>query len=431
MTELVLGFNALKNLLSIDSSDEFTFLVNGECVTTTRNKACAISSKICYILRTDPTMCQYSINFPVPEGESSKELFAQFMKSISAPISIEEKQIPVFQSISLQLQTDDILSLIPLRIKDVNTAITMLQYDSSNSESLEYLAHNITDFLASEKAQKMDIDILRTVLMMFFEEENNWKEAKSVFEIIAKFDDSVFLPLVYVLPFNFLSHKEMITFISRLNESDSFYFPEILECLKLYFSQEFVDPSPPRSESMSEIIENDTMFNGIFSYIKRVSGSNPALNGAVKLTNMGSHSPTDPISNILEYDEDTLNGSFFNDYQRKPSAEHNWIEFDFIDKKVALTGYSIRSSGGPADNEHAASWKIIASNDQETWVTIDEKQRNEDLNGRYAAQKFLIDSPSEFYRYIRYIQLDSHWQDHPYNIFLTAFEFFGSITINT
>lgn len=87
-----------------------------------------------------------------------------------------------------------------------------------------------------------------------------------------------------------------------------------------------------------------------------------------------------------EYDEDTLNDSFFNDYQRKPSAEHNWIEFDFIDKKVALTGYSIRSSGGPADNEHAASWKIIASNDQETWVTIDEKQRNEDLNGRYATQ---------------------------------------------
>lgn len=86
----------------------------------------------------------------------------------------------------------------------------MLQYDSNNSESLEYLTHNITDFLSSEKAQKMDIDILRTVLMVFFEDENNWKEAKRIFELIDKYDDNVFLPLVYVLPFNFCHIKRCL-----------------------------------------------------------------------------------------------------------------------------------------------------------------------------------------------------------------------------
>lgn len=175
------------------------------------------------------------------------------------------------------------------------------------------------------------------------------------------------------------------------------------------------------------------IFNGIISYIKQntndiVDGNNDHL----RLNGTGNI-PQFPLSNILLYSDLDYLKTYINcrDSGTVYSESDAEIEFDFVNRKINMTSYSIRTSYNPVNSLHPKTWKFVGSNDKKNWEMIDIKENNARLNGPSFSSHFACSNPGKFYRYIKYIQIDNwknaHQTSFRYYVGLSAIEFFGYI----
>ena len=175
------------------------------------------------------------------------------------------------------------------------------------------------------------------------------------------------------------------------------------------------------------------MFNGIISYIQQitrdiVNGNNDHL----RLSGIGQHREN-ALENIIRYDKKNIDKLYSNiRFNLMPTSE-DYIEFNFVNRKVFLTGYAIRTATNMIDYYQPKTWKIIGSEDGINWETIDMKENNEELNGINRCQYFECINPRKFFKYIRYVQLanwdgNRYYGQYKYYILLSAIEFFGYIT---
>lgn len=134
------------------------------------------------------------------------------------------------------------------------------------------------------------------------------------------------------------------------------------------------------------------------------------------------------LINVIKYDGENINKHYFNDYQTHPNENDGWIQFDFVERKINLTSYTLRTS---SDNEsyHAKSWRIVGSNDCIEWDVLDQQIDNSSMNGMYEKHRFECNKNNNYYQYIKFIQDDSFYPRRPHNIYMTCIELFGSITI--
>lgn len=76
-------------------------------------------------------------------------------------------------------------------------------------------------------------------------------------------------------------------------------------------------------------------------HFKKKHGDNLEGSGALKLTGGGDLNPNHPITNLINYDQVSY---YFNWSNRKPSGESDsWIELDFVNEKINLTSYPIKT----------------------------------------------------------------------------------------
>lgn len=178
-------------------------------------------------------------------------------------------------------------------------------------------------------------------------------------------------------------------------------------------------------------LNNDNKFNGIISYIKKstkdaVDGNNDHL----RLSGTGM-SPYFPISNLLLYDDPDVRKSYVNTHIGQHLEEDAFIEFDFVNRKINLTSYTIQTIYNATGNLHPKTWKMVGSNDHNSWELIDLKENNDELNGPSKCAHFECSTPGKYYRYIKYVQIDnwraSYHEIYKYYVGLSRIEFFGSI----
>lgn len=145
------------------------------------------------------------------------------------------------------------------------------------------------------------------------------------------------------------------------------------------------------------------------------------------------------LCNILNFDT-----SFFCNYyiyQNLYVSDKNncFIEFDFGPSyKVDISSYFIQSNNSdPSKYHHPKSWKINGSNDRENWTLLDNRSNEDKLNGslkkfNFICQEGKYGNPDSRFRYIRYIQSDTWFNDNKlkYAIKITYFELYGDIYIN-
>lgn len=108
------------------------------------------------------------------------------------------------------------------------------------------------------------------------------------------------------------------------------------------------------------------------------------------------------------------------------NSPNSWIQFDFKDKRVALTGYSIKTCNMKSGQMHLRQWKIEGSNDLEKWVCIDE-ENTDVLNDRLVTQYFQCDSETRtLFRYIHITATGLNWQNN-HRIVINELEFYGEL----
>ena len=167
------------------------------------------------------------------------------------------------------------------------------------------------------------------------------------------------------------------------------------------------------SQRKELIYRKSEPLNGIIRHLTRECGGNVYDKGVVNIMGIGWD-----IKNIL-----AMTGSCYCTYE----TENAWICYDFNDRRVIPTSYTLRSCADRPGGKHLKSWIIEVSNDGYLWEEIDRQDNNNDLNDSFVTANFEVSSvPSKSFRFFRLRQIGPN-HNGKRELWLTAMEIFGSM----
>lgn len=160
-------------------------------------------------------------------------------------------------------------------------------------------------------------------------------------------------------------------------------------------------------------------FNGIFNYLMHQCHGNPAKVGQVSISGNSFNSG---YARILPHLLDPAWRGFWTSTNENGS----YISIDFLEHKVSVAGYALRTYHGNADWRHLRSWVLEGSNGM-GWKEIHVVKRSSKLNGpqKVAGFKCLkVGAQQNFYQTIRLRLTDKNFYGD-YFLNLSGIELFG------
>ena len=163
-------------------------------------------------------------------------------------------------------------------------------------------------------------------------------------------------------------------------------------------------------------------FEGIIFNLSKKSGGNVSDKGIVDVAS-SNFQPEMPPKNAVDFDS----SNYFKSYSSDGQA---WLKYDFKDRKIRPTHYSIRTRNN-SDNHNPRTWVIEVSNtgQENDWRTIDTKSNVSSVSKRNQSDTFEISTKlasSEFYRYIRFRHTD-FTSGNCSDLAISSLEYFGDL----
>jgi hypothetical protein len=108
-----------------------------------------------------------------------------------------------------------------------------------------------------------------------------------------------------------------------------------------------------------------------------------------------------------------------------PHQKNNWICYDFKEKRVVPSHYSIRSIDAEQGDAHLKSWLVEMSLDGENWKQIDFRENNTELNGKSIMKTFAVTGAQEC-RFLRLVHIGRSHHGHD-RLAISAWEIFSTL----
>jgi hypothetical protein len=162
--------------------------------------------------------------------------------------------------------------------------------------------------------------------------------------------------------------------------------------------------------------DSSQAFEGILSHLSREGGGNVHTNGILSITTSGNG--YNSCHQVVDHD--------WTEYWFSNDAPNSWIQFDFKNRRISPTHYTIKSDNHGA--YHLLKWSLDCSHDGTSWVNLDRRETN-DLNGNHVVKSYncgSLESSSPFFRFIRLTQTgkNSSGRNH---LQLANLEVFGKV----
>jgi len=153
------------------------------------------------------------------------------------------------------------------------------------------------------------------------------------------------------------------------------------------------------------------LFSGIFDGLSKKLGRNLATSWDIVVYASSIYAKFVP-ENVLNNDSSIW---------WSEDLPNSWVLFDFKNRKVSITSYSIN------DHQRAKSWKVEGSNDEIEFYSIDNQVDTTGFKKSNGLQKnFLVQPNNKYYRYIRITSTSKNWNNNHFLSFYSV-EFFGFI----
>jgi hypothetical protein len=94
--------------------------------------------------------------------------------------------------------------------------------------------------------------------------------------------------------------------------------------------------------------------------------------------------------NAADLDIDSDFYSAFRCSSEVPHTRNNWICYDFKERRIVPTHYTIRTNWQGPGKSHLKSWLIETSADGENWREVAREENNEQLNGHFYTATFAV-----------------------------------------
>ena len=249
------------------------------------------------------------------------------------------------------------------------------------------------------------------------------KDENSLVDLIVRLcdEDEEYYCLFRYVELGFVDLCHLNVYLDRVYPD---HFDEgIWSCLCRCLPSQFDSKSLPLSLSGERFhkatysFSEGSPFKGIISHLREECGGNVHQRGVVNIT--ASHNGHNQCYQVTDYDWTDFWGANDN----KPNS---WICFDFKEKRVKLSGYSLKSMPLDPSYAHPIQWVIEGSNDGSEWREID-RRNTQDLNGKSIVKTYSCGGGgSESFRYLRLRQTGKNacGCDQQY---LSSIEFFGTL----
>ena len=158
---------------------------------------------------------------------------------------------------------------------------------------------------------------------------------------------------------------------------------------------------------------------GIIAHLTNECGGNVHDKGVMEVTVSGfGHMQWCP-KNVVDLQSETY---FFS-----TNAPNSWLCYDFKEKRVSPTSYSITSYPFGPGMRHLRSWVLEVSNDKRDWQVADRRENNSDLNDMKVTHNFSITKKlSGSFRFIR-VRLTGHNHKNNDILSMSSLEVFGKL----
>ena len=158
--------------------------------------------------------------------------------------------------------------------------------------------------------------------------------------------------------------------------------------------------------------------DGIISHLTRECGGNVHDEGIVNVI----------ASSFVEGWEPRYAVDFKWTAYESDNENNSWICYDFKNRRVAPTSYSVRSVDGKPGSGSPRTWVFEASDNGTEWTEIDSVSDTDSLNGPWWTQNFpLLNCPVHSFRFVRLRQTGKNCRG-THSLSISALEIFGTIS---
>lgn len=448
--------DSLKNIPFQMYDKDFTFIVNGKRYKTNRIIADTLSPLLQQLHYTDKSIDEFIINTKPCNKQmfndiSDKDYFEDFLKlGTFQNIEVDSIRQHLFSEYFYMLKnTNEFFRIQPnylqgltegnaierlilltnviskfgesffQKTNPINEIISFVssRFESINKEKIKQLDINIIEQIISNKSLKLiDEDSLLQFILNLYEEDHSYSR---LFE--------------YVLFFN-VSNKMLEKFINcfDIDDINSIIWKSICYRLRLskveYFrnSKRYNDTENNQLFLIKEFsCRKSHEFEGIMKYLTDKTGGNIHDNGTIEIT-------TNSIRNNDEHPKNLVDYQNYNHYHNDNKGDAI-VCFDFKDKQIQLTSYSIKSNrNNHPDSFNLRNWAIDVSDDGKNWIDIDNHINDPSLDGQLITFNFVIKKQEiKFHRFVRLRQTGDSWSPskNPNYFWFYFIEFFGKIKI--
>ena len=398
-----------------------------------------LSPKIARIRRNDPLLNVYTFK------NDSSELFGALESLISSLRSggtfrVDKSNFAVFLQLSHELENHELLSSLLELIKTENLplheAIVLFRGGIDLGSAFTNRFVNLRDFIASRfyeigKELLQDLD-LETVRLLLSSPSLKIEDEDSLYDFIRSRsgNDLSFTTLFEFVYFEYLS-------VNRIEDFASFVSENLLEnissgiwtriCGRLILETKLKN-NPRASKDEDATAESKNVFvydgskplDGIIAHLTREYGGSVHDHGIVNVTASSVVSSAFPKNAT-----DLETRSFF---ISKPNS-NSWICYDFKERRVLPTSYSVKSYDCGPGGWNLKSWVLEVSQNGSDWTVVDSRNDNHDLDDSLVTRNFTISqSPKEAVQFIRLHQLANQNGNH--QLCIAALEIFGTLSSN-
>jgi hypothetical protein len=181
--------------------------------------------------------------------------------------------------------------------------------------------------------------------------------------------------------------------------------------------------------------------NGIIAHLTRECGGNvhdrnvvDVISGSFEKETIGANPisgaynnlPEGAARNAADLETDSRFVSAYRDEKEDITrTRNNWICYDFKQRRIVPTHYTIRTHGNDPGGWHLKSWLVETSTDGENWREVAHEEDNSQLNGRWFTATFAVAGGGE----CRFIRLVNIGRNHSGNdcLMITAWDIFGNL----
>lgn len=442
MKKISLSSSGLKNFI-FDScpEDQFEFIFNENSFVLHNVLAEFISPKVSRLHQSDPTINSICFN-QINKIKISNEALSK-LKLLSSGYSIDIKEEDSFQLkiLSILFENDELFSkiteLFPSKINEANVTqyISFLSFLYELNPTIDKFDLNyIIDFISSHfysidksELKKLPVNILLLIIsndnLKLESEDSLFNFIKQLFEESSNFES---IQLYEQIEFTQLSKNKFKEFINILNPSEitNNLWRKISDCFYVNKTHSFGKLSRYRYKTKQILFEGNP-FEGIINYLDKTYGGNVADNKTVVVTESSVDDPN------TEQSRNAVDLSNTKTYFGSKSRENSWLQYDFGERRVNPTHYSIRTRHY-WDGWYLRNWVIEGSNtgNDNDWEILDSRQNDESLNKPVDTHTYNISNElchkDKCYKYLR-IRVTGKNSNEAYHLILSALEYFGEL----